>query len=47
MAVVNELDRLFESDSNQEPDHDRSDMDEEAFPCVNRLVGSVNIEHRR
>jgi hypothetical protein len=44
---VNVFDRLFETNSDEQTDDNRGDVDEETFPGVNRFVRSVHIEHRR
>jgi hypothetical protein len=45
MAVVDVLDRLFESDGDDEADDDGGDVEEEVFPCVSGLVRGMDIKH--
>jgi hypothetical protein len=46
-TVMNVFDRLFETNSDEQTDDNRGDVDEETFPGVNRFVRSVHIEHGR
>jgi hypothetical protein len=39
------LHSLFESDGYEQTNDDGCNMDEEVFPSVDRLVGSVNMPH--
>jgi hypothetical protein len=45
MILVNELDGLFESDGDEDPEGDGADVDEEVGPCVGRVVGRVDVDH--
>jgi hypothetical protein len=45
MAVVDRLDRLLQTDGDDEADDDGGDVDEEVFPGVGGFVGRVNVEH--
>ena len=45
MAMVEELDCLFEADGDQEADDDGGDVDEEVAPGVGGVAGWVNVEH--
>ena len=47
MAMVEELDCLFEADGDQEADDDGGDVDEEVAPGVGGVVGRVDVEHGR
>jgi hypothetical protein len=39
------LDCLFKADCNEKPDDDRHNVNEEIFPSMHRLVGSMDFEH--
>jgi hypothetical protein len=44
MTVMNALDRLFESNRDEQTDDDGDDVDEEVAPGVDGLVRCVNVE---
>jgi hypothetical protein len=46
VTSVDGLYGLFESDGNDQTNYDRRNVYEKVFPGMDRLVGSVNIEHR-
>src|SRR5580692_3560631 len=43
--MMEELDRLLEADCDEEANGYRCDVDEEIFPGVDDLVGSVDVKH--
>ena len=45
MAMVEELDCLFEADGDEQTDDDGGDVDEEVAPGVGGVVGWVDVEH--
>ena len=45
VTMMDDLDSLFQRDSDEQADDDGRDMDEEVFPSVNAFVGSVDVEH--
>ena len=45
MSMMEILHSLFESDGYEQTNDDGCNMDEEVFPSVDRLVGSVNMSH--
>ena len=47
MPVVEELDRLFEADGDEQADNDGGDVDEEVAPVVGGVVRWVDVEHGR
>ena len=46
VSMMEEFDRLFQADGDEQTDHDRGNVDEEVLPSVNGLV-RVYIEHGR
>jgi hypothetical protein len=44
VMMVDELNRLLETDGDDEADDDGGDVDEEVFPGVDGLVGRVDVE---
>src|ERR1700739_3766541 len=47
MTFVKMFDRLLKSNSDQQPDNNRRDVDEEVFPRVGWFVWCMNVEHKR
>jgi hypothetical protein len=47
MTLVKMFDRLLKSNSDQQPDNNRRDVDEEVFPRVGWFVWCMNVEHKR
>lgn len=45
IPVMEELDGLFEADSDEEANNDGGDVDEEIAPGVGGVMGRVNVEH--
>jgi len=46
VPMVQVLHRLLKRNGYEKADGNGSNVDEEAFPRVNRFMGSVNIKHR-
>lgn len=47
VAVIDGLNGLLERDGDEQTDDDGRNVNEKVFPGMDRLVRSVNIEHRR
>jgi hypothetical protein len=45
MTFVKMLDRLLKSNSDQQPENNRSDVNEEILPRMRRCVRRVNVKH--
>ena len=45
VAVVEEFDRLFEADGDQQTDDDGGDVDEEVSPHGGGVMGGMDVEH--
>jgi len=45
MALMNELDGLFEADRDKNADRDCTDVNEEVLPGVIGLLWRVNVDH--
>ncbi len=43
--MVEVLHDLFEADSNQQPKHDRLNMNKKLFPASGRMVRWVDVKH--
>ncbi len=45
MSVLNDFDRLFEADGDEQTEDDGGDVDKEVAPGAGGVVGGVDVEH--